>query len=325
MFTAARADGRMVKSKASLIAEKHGEGAARLAIAFLTHLKAEKRASPYTARNYAATLNLFLDFLTGYLGAPPTRETLAGLDARGFRSFLASRKAEGLDASTLKLDLSALRTFYAYLRRREGIDNDAISAMRGPKLRERLPRPVSAVDAEALIELTAAGEKPAWIKARDAALFTLLYGAGLRISEALSLRWSDAPLSERLRIIGKGAKARDVPLIDAAREAVALYCAECPHGHELSSPLFFSVRGKPLSAREAQRVMEKYRAILGLPDSATPHALRHAFATHLLQAGGDLRAIQELLGHASIAATQRYTKVDAERILSVYLEAHPRA
>lgn len=296
-----------------------------LADAFLLHLKAERRASAYTVRNYTAALGRFLDFLAAYLGRPPGRAALQRLDARAFRSFLASRKAEGLDASTLKLDLSALRSFFAYLRRREGIENDAISAMRGPRMEERLPRPVSAADARALIEATQEGDEPPWIKARDAALFTLLYGAGLRISEALSLRWSDTPLSERLRIIGKGAKARDVPVIAPVREAVAAYCKVCPHPPEEGGALFLSIRGKPLSARLAQRAMERYRKRLALPDSATPHALRHAFATHLLAAGGDLRAIQELLGHASIAATQRYTKVDAAQILSVYDEAHPRA
>lgn len=315
----------MAASIAHKIAARHEAGVARLAIAFLTHLTAERRASRYTARNYGATLERFLDFLCDYLGAPPRAAALARLDARAFRSYLAARKAEGLGGASLRLELSALRSFFAYLRRREDIDNDAIAAMRGPKMKERLPRPVSEADADALIEAAGKGDGPAWVRARDAAIFTLLYGAGLRISEALSLRWVDAPLGVRLRIIGKGSKTRDVPLVKVVREAVAAYCDVCPYAKEPQAPLFYSVRGKPLSARLVQRTMQKHRAALGLPDSATPHALRHAFATHLLAAGGDLRAIQELLGHASIAATQRYTKVDAARVLAVYEAAHPRA
>ncbi len=298
---------------------------AALIAAFLGHLRAERRASPYTQRNYGATLQRFHDFLVAHIGAPPDLSRLSRLETRDFRSFLAARRAEGLDAPSLKLDLSALRSFFAFLRRREGVENDAIAAMRGPKAKERLPRPVSAVDAAALIESAGAGDAPPWVKARDAAIFTLLYGAGLRISEALSLKWRDAPLGERLRVLGKGGKTRDVPVIGAVRDAVGAYWGLCPHVGGKDGPLFFSARGKPLSARLVQRSMARHRAALGLPESATPHALRHAFATHLLAAGGDLRAIQELLGHASIAATQRYTKVDSERLLAVYDKAHPRA
>lgn len=297
---------------------------AGLAAAFLSHLKAERRASPYTLRNYAAALERFAAFLAVHLGGRPTRAALARLETRDFRAWLAARRAEGLDAASLRLDLSAIRAFFRYLRKREGIDNDAIAALRGPKLKERLPRPVSEVDARALID-AALKNAPAWIAARDAALFTLLYGAGLRISEALFLRWGDAPFGERLRILGKGAKTRETPVLPVVREAVEAYRAVCPFGGEADDPLFFAMRGGPLSPRLAQRAMETHRRALGLPDSATPHALRHAFATHLLAAGADLRAIQELLGHASIAATQRYTKIDAERLLSVYEAAHPRA
>ena len=296
---------------------------------FEQHLRAEKRASPYTLRNYAAALERFEAFLTAYRGEATTLTLLARLEARDFRAFLAERRKEGLQPPSLKLELSALKSFYKFLRKRAGIDNDAIDAMRGPRMKERLPRPVSAEDAEALIE-RAATTKPSpraecWEQARDAALFTLLYGAGLRISEALSLRWKDAPLEETLRIKGKGGKTRLVPLIPAAREAVDVYAGQCPYGGEAKDPLFFSTRGKPLSATLAQRTMRRLRGALGLPDSATPHALRHAFATHLLAAGGDLRAVQELLGHASLAATQRYTKVDAESLLRVFDKAHPRA
>ncbi len=291
---------------------------------FLAHLKAERRASVHTIRNYGSALERLEAFLTDHLGRRPTTVSLVRLETRDFRSFLAARRAEGLTAASLKLDLSAIRSFFAFLRKREGIENDAISALRGPKLKERLPRPVSQVDAAALIE--AAGQNaPDWVAARDAAIFTLLYGAGLRISEALSLRWGDAPLGDRLRVLGKGAKTREAPVLPVIRESVEAYRRLCPYGGDADDPLFFSVRGKPLSARLVQRSMADHRRALGLPESATPHALRHAFATHLLSAGGDLRAIQELLGHSSIAATQRYTKVDAERLLSVYDSAHPRA
>lgn len=297
--------------------------------AFERYLKSEKRASAYTLRNYAATLSRFEVFLNGHLGGSATLNDLSRLETRDFRAYLAARRNEGLSPPSLKLELSALKTFYKFLGRRADVDNDAISAMRGPKAKERLPRPVTETDADALIDAAAtlktSTRKENWEQARDAALITLLYGAGLRISEALSLRWSDTPLGETLRIKGKGAKMRLVPVVPAAREAVAAYQELCPYGGEADDPLFYSTRGKPLSATLAQRTMAKLRAALGLPDSATPHALRHGFATHLLSAGGDLRAIQELLGHSSLAATQRYTKIDRENLLKVFDKAHPRA
>lgn len=294
--------------------------------AFLAHLKAERRASAHTQRNYGATLVRFEGFLGGHLGRPADLGALARLETRDFRAFLAARRADGAGPATAKLDLSALKSFFRFLARRYGVENDAITVMRGPKAKERLPRPVSEADAAALIDGAGAeGRDGAWVGARDDALFMLLYGAGLRISEALSLRWGDAPLGARLRVRGKGAKTRDVPLIAPVRDMIERYRALCPYGRDAGDPLFFSVRGKPLSPRLAQRALERRRKALGLPDSATPHALRHSFATHLLARGADLRAIQELLGHASIAATQRYVKVEAERLLSVYEQAHPRA
>lgn len=296
---------------------------------FARYLKSEKRASAYTIRNYAATLERFEGFLAGHLGAPATLDDLAKLETKDFRGFLAERRHEGLSPPSIKLELSALKTFYRFLQRRADVDNDAIAVMRGPKAKERLPRPVSETDAGALIHaaqtVKTTTQKQNWEQARDAALITLLYGAGLRISEALSLKWGDAPLAETLRIKGKGAKTRVVPIVPAAREAVDAYVALCPFGGEADDPLFFSTRGKPLSATLAQRTMAKLRAALDLPASATPHALRHAFATHLLSAGGDLRAIQELLGHSSLAATQRYTKIDQDSLIRVFDQAHPRA
>ncbi len=297
--------------------------------AFERHLKSEKRASAYTLRNYSATLERFDGFLRGYLGGTVTLDQLAALETKDFRAFLAERRNEGLAPPSIKLELSAIKTFYKFLRKRADIDNDAIAIMRGPKAKERLPRPVNEADAHALIDaaqtMKTTSKKQNWEQARDAALMTLLYGCGLRISEALSLRWGDAPLEDALRIKGKGAKTRLVPVVPAAREAIDAYAALCPYGGEAGDPLFFSTRGKPLSATLAQRTMAKLRVALGLPDSATPHALRHAFATHLLSAGGDLRAIQELLGHSSLAATQRYTKIDRDSLLRAFDKAHPRA
>ena len=296
---------------------------------FDQHLKSEKRASPYTRRNYGATLERFDGFLVTYLGSAASLETLAALETRDFRAFLAHRRSEGLQPQSIKLELSALKTFYAFLQKRAGVENDAIEIMRGPKAKERLPRPVAAPDAEQLLTAakivkTSTSKQP-WEQARDVAILTLLYGAGLRISEALSLRQAHAPFGETLRVTGKGGKMRAVPVIPAARNAIDAYVSLCPYGTERDEPLFFSTRGKPLSAAGVQRTMRQLRRGLGLPDSATPHALRHAFATHLLTAGGDLRSIQELLGHASLAATQRYTKIDGENLLKVFDKAHPRA
>lgn len=291
---------------------------------FIRHMKAEKRASRYTVRNYEATLTRFSAFMNDHLGKRPDAASLERLELLDFRAFLSSRRAEGLGAASLKLELSALKSFYRFLGRRFDLRNDAIDAMRGPKLKDKLPRPVAADAAEKLIEAAGEGKEP-WVAVRDVAIFTLLYGAGLRISEALSLKMSDAPFGEALRIKGKGAKMRLVPLLPAAKASLEDYLALLPPAKDRDAPLFLSVRGKPLSPRVVQREMKKQARALGLDESATPHALRHAFATHLLAAGGDLRAVQELLGHASIAATQRYTKIDAEGLLAAYKKAHPRA
>ncbi|WP_411820820.1 tyrosine recombinase XerC [Hyphococcus formosus] len=296
---------------------------------FAQHLKAEKRASIYTQRNYLSALERFETFLIDHLGGPPSIDDLAKLETRDFRAYLAQRRNEGLAPPSLKLELSALKTFFSFLRKRANIENDAIATMRGPRAKERLPRPISQKDADAVIDaagkLKTTTQKENWELCRDAALMTLLYGVGLRISEALSLRWGDAPIAEAISIKGKGAKTRIVPVVSAAREGIDAYIAACPYGTDADDPLFFSKRGKPLSARQAQLTMAKLRAALGLPDTATPHAMRHSFATHLLSAGGDLRTIQELLGHSSLAATQRYTKIDSENMLRIFDKAHPRA
>ncbi len=305
-------------------AEKEPQGINSLIAEFVRHLRAEKRASVYTVRNYQATLERFSLFLAGHLGRTPDRAALERLELLDFRSFLSHRREEGLGPASLKLDLSALKSFYRFLSRRHDLQNDAIGAMRGPKLKAKLPRPVDAGGADALIALAGEAKEP-WVAARDVAILTLLYGAGLRISEALSLKIADSPFGETLRIKGKGGKTRLAPLLPAIRAALGDYLALRPAAKSASDPLFLSVRGKPLSARIVQRDMKKHARALGLDDSATPHALRHAFATHLLVAGGDLRSIQELLGHASIAATQRYTKIESETLLKAYRSAHPRA
>ncbi len=292
---------------------------------YLRHLRAEKRASAYTVRNYEATLKRFSAFLAAHLGRKVDAGALERLELIDYRAFLASRREEGLGPASLKLELSALRGLFRFLRKRFDIGNDAIDAMRGPKLKEKLPRPVEAHAALRLIEAAGEGDKEPWIAARDVAMFTLLYGAGLRISEALSLTIRDMPVGDALRITGKGSKTRLAPILPAVKAALGAYLELRPAATAAGDPVFLSARGKKLSARVVQLEMRRLARGLGLDASATPHALRHAFATHLLAAGGDLRSIQELLGHASISATQRYTKVDAESVLAAYRSAHPRA
>ncbi len=291
---------------------------------FVRHLRAEKRASPYTVRNYEAALGRFSAFITAHLGQKPGRRALEQLELVDFRAFLASRRADDLGEASLKLELSALKSFFRYLARRCDIRNDAIGEMMGPKSRQRLPRPISTDAAFQLLARSAAGGDPV-IALRDTAVFMLMFGAGLRISEALSLKIGDAPFADSLTIKGKGSKMRVAPLMPAVRDALHQYIALRAPATKASEALFLSVRGKPLSPRLVQMAMKKHAIALGLDESATPHALRHSFATSLLAAGADLRSLQELLGHSSITATQRYTKVDQTEILAAYENAHPRA
>ncbi|GGY42211.1 tyrosine recombinase XerC [Parvularcula lutaonensis] len=296
---------------------------------FLDTLRAERRASPYTVRNYGSALAHFAEFMSGHLGGMPTAKSLNSLKTRDFRAFLASRHREGLDAATLRLELSAVRSFFRYWDRQGVLSSAALSALKSPKKRAVLPRPVSAPNAEKLLQ--AASEQPgdaSWIAKRDTALFTLLYGAGLRISEALGLGWHIG--QGHLRIHGKGGKSRDVPLLPAVREAIRAYKAALAQQvpgflAQDDPPLFFGARGGRLSATVAQARMRHLRKALGLPESATPHALRHAFATELLAGGADLRVIQELLGHASLASTQRYVAVDPDRLAAEHRRCHPRS
>lgn len=238
---------------------------------------------------------------------------------------MARERARGLSARSLARALSAVKGFHAWLAETRGLEAPAVSATRGPRLSPRLPRPVDPAAAAALLDQVAAQSLEPWVGARDVAVVTLLYGCGLRVSEALGLRQADAPLGETVRIQGKGGRERVVPVLPVARVAVEDYRVACPFTPGPQAPLFLGVRGGGLGQRHVQAVMAAARMQLGLPQTATPHALRHSFATHLLQAGGDLRTIQELLGHASLSSTQVYTGVDQVRLMEAYAAAHPKA
>ncbi|NLH81055.1 MAG: tyrosine recombinase XerC [Phyllobacteriaceae bacterium] len=292
------------------------------------HLSAERRASPETVEAYDRDVEQFLRFLTEHLGGAPTIADLSGLRPADVRAFLARRRRDGaVGARTLGRNLAGIRSLARFLERREGLNAAPFRAVRAPKAGRSLPHPVTAT---AGLRLADAGESLAeepWVAARDAAVFALLYGCGLRISEALGILRRDAPGpgTRALRITGKGGKTRIVPVLPVVAERVAEYLHLVPFGLDAEAPLFRGVKGGPLSPRLVQLAMERMRGALGLDDSATPHALRHAFATHLLGAGGDLRTIQELLGHASLSTTQIYTQVDAARLLEVWAKTHPRA
>jgi len=295
--------------------------------AWLNTLAREKRMSALTVDAYERDVRQFLNFLTGHLGGAPAIRDVGDLKPADLRAFLASRRAAGAGARTLGRGLAGVRSFLRHLERR-GLANAAGAAsLRAPKQPKSLPKPLTSSDARRVV---AAGEQLAeepWIAARNAAVLTLLYGAGLRISEALGL--TPAAFGDEgdqvVRVTGKGAKTRLVPVLPAVRKAVAEYRRLCPFHLEAEAPLFRGARGGPLQAAIVQREMRKLRSALNLPETATPHALRHSFATHLLGRGGDLRTIQELLGHASLSTTQVYTGVDTDRLLDIYEKAHPRA
>ncbi len=288
-------------------------------------LAGERRASPHTVAAYGRDLAAFLDFLTGHLGALPDLAAIEALRPADYRAFLASRAANGIEPSSAARGLSVLRNFVRFLRRRGLATTTALTPLRSPKLRAAVPKPLSAADALAVVAAAGAAAPSPWQRKRDAALFALLYGCGLRLSEALGLRRGEAPTGEVLSVTGKGGKTRQLPVLPAVREAIADYLGACPFALGADAPLFVGARGGPLHPRLVQGRMAALRRALGLADSATPHALRHSFATHLLAGGGDLRAIQELLGHASLSTTQRYTAVETERLLAIYDDAHPRA
>jgi integrase/recombinase XerC len=290
---------------------------------WLASLAHERRASPHTLRAYGDDAQRFFDFLREHLGGAVSERSLARLSPGDIRAFITVRRSQGLGAKGVQRAIAAVRSFFRYLARENILENAAARSVRTPRIQRGLPRPLSEADASRAI--AQAGEHDVeWMAARDAALLTLLYGAGLRISEALSLRRGDVPLPQSLTILGKGSKERVVPLLAAVREALDSYEKRIPFTGAKDSPLFLSRRGKAMSAREAQLLMERLRGALGLPDRATPHALRHSFATHLLSNGGDLRSVQELLGHASLSTTQTYTEVDTRQLRAVYEKAHPR-
>lgn len=292
---------------------------------WLSHIRALDGAAANTVTAYAADVARYLDFLSRHHGGPGGIATLLAVKQTDLRAWMADERARGLGPRSLARALSAVKGFTGWLAEREGADATAILSARSPKFRRKLPRPLSEAGARDMIETVESQAGQDWIAARDAAVVTLLYGCGLRISEALGLTGAAHPLPEVLRITGKGGKTRLVPTIPVARSAVARYAALVPFELAPVEPLFRGARGGPLNPRLIARAMESARALLGLPATATPHAMRHSFATHLLSAGGDLRAIQELLGHASLSTTQAYTAIDAARLMEVYEKAHPRA
>jgi integrase/recombinase XerC len=287
-------------------------------------LAGERRMADHTQAAYTRDLRAFLGFLAGHLGTPPGLDDLGELKNLDFRAYLARRRTSGLSATSTARALSTIRTFFRYLERRHGVANPAIQTVRTPKLPRSLPKAIGIEDAAKTLEVAEIMAEEPWVAARDVAVLCLLYGCGLRIGEALALNRRDAPAADVMTILGKGGKQRMVPVLPAVRKAVAEYLALCPYSGGPEDPLFLGARGKRLQPAVLQRVMRLIRGALGLPESATPHALRHSFATHLLSGGGDLRAIQELLGHASLSTTQRYTNVDAEHLLAVHRGAHPR-
>jgi integrase/recombinase XerC len=298
--------------------------------AWLGVLSREKRLAGLTVEAYERDTRQFFQFLTGHRGGPPGLSDVADLRPADLRAFLAWRRKDGVGARTVSRGLSAIRSFLRHLER-QGLANAAgAAALRSPRLPKSLPRPLAAEEARRVVS---AGEQLAeepWIAARNAAVLTLLYGSGLRISEALGLTAGQFPRDaaaggSAVRVVGKGGKTRLVPVLPVALAAIAEYRRLCPWNLAADGPLFRGVRGGPLDPSIVQREMRRLRSALNLPDSATPHALRHSFATHLLARGGDLRTIQELLGHASLSTTQVYTGVDTSRLLDIYDKAHPRA
>ena len=296
---------------------------------WLAHMRAERRLSPKTLEAYARDLRQCLDFLCEHWGARVTLSRFAALETTDIRAFMAMRRADEIASRSLMRTLAGLRSFGRFLEREGKGKVGALSAIRSPKVGKSLPKPIQVTAAKRLADADErAGEtRETWILARDAAVMELLYGSGLRISEALGLKRRDVPRpgeGDVLIVTGKGNKTRMVPVLQNVLALIADYVAICPYPLGAEGPVFVGARGGPLSPRIIQLAMERLRGALGLPDSATPHALRHSFATHLLSRGGDLRAIQELLGHASLSTTQIYTGIDSERLLEVYRNTHPR-
>jgi integrase/recombinase XerC len=320
----------MSKSSSDLNFPFAGADVSRELARWLAYLAAERRMSPKTIEAYRRDILQFLSFLCGHLGRRVTLATLARLAPQDVRAFMAGRRADGISSRSLIRMLAGSRSFARFLERNGSGKVSALATVRAPKVPKTLPKPLAIETAKRLTQtdLRAGEEREPWILARDAAVLALLYGSGLRISEALGLKRKDFSAScpnDVIRVTGKGNKTRMVPVLAQVAELVVDYVALCPHDPSADGPLFVGARGGPLSPRVVQLTMARLRGALGLPETATPHALRHSFATHLLARGGDLRAIQELLGHASLSTTQIYTAVDTDRLLQVYRSTHPRA
>ena len=288
-------------------------------------LKLEKRAAAHTISSYRFDLDNLLRFLISHRGRQLNLTVLADLSLSDFRSWLAHNAAENRQASSRARAVAGVRNFFRWLDRSGQLHNNAVELIKLPKLQRRLPRPVTESEAQDIVALSKERDGEAWIGLRDEALFTLLYGAGLCISEALSLTHADLQQRDRLTITGKGNKQRNVPLLPVVRAVIDKYMAVCPYAPKAAGPLFLGARGEALNPAIAQRHLRALRRQLNLPDSVTPHALRHSFATHLLVSGADLRSLQELLGHSSLSTTQLYTQVDAQQLAKAYKAAHPRA
>jgi len=298
---------------------------AAAARAWLRRLESEQRCSPHTLAAYARDADAFVSFLSAHMGGAPGLAELKQLRTADFRAWLARRMNANFERSSTARALSAIRSLFHHLDRQGLVHNPALASVKAPKLPRAIPKPLSAAEAFDLIDNAELDAAEPWIAKRNIAVLMLLYGCGLRIAEALSLTRAEAPAGRAMTITGKGRKQRMVPILPAVAEAAAAYVESCPHALAADGPLFVGVRGGPLHPRIVQGIIARLRPLLGLPETATPHALRHSFATHLLAGGGDLRTIQELLGHASLSTTQRYTAVDATKLLEVYDQAHPRA
>jgi len=295
-----------------------------LAARWASYLQHDRRRSPHTVRAYVATAHRLIHFLGRYRGEEIPPEGLLDLSAADLRAFLADRRGEGLGPSSAARELSGVRAFLSYAAEQQG-QHAQLPRTRAPKRPRTLPRPAAPDEVVELAENAADAASEVWIGARDLAILLLLYGAGLRVAEALSLTAAVVPIGQTLRVTGKRSKTRVVPVVPAVREAIENYVRQCPYPLRGDAPLFVGARGGPLNPDLVRRAVAAARRRLGLPDTLTPHALRHSFATHLLARGADLRALQELLGHASLSSTQIYTAVDAARLLDVYRHAHPRA
>lgn len=300
------------------------EDLSRTLLGWHNYLKSEKNVSRHTLRAYSADVAHFISFLQSHLGKPPSLNDVGDVSLRDFRAWMSRKAMDGAGNASRARSLSGVKNFLSWMDKQGILHNPAINSVRTPKQAHKLPRPLQEGQAKEVLEnagLLAEG----WVGARDAALFTLLYGCGLRIDEALSLDIKDLPREGYLRVIGKGKKERQVPVLPIVEKVLKSYLEEYPANKDPQAPLFIGERGKRLNQGVAQKAMRDLRVTLGLPENATPHALRHSFATHLLQNGANLREIQELLGHASLSTTQRYTEVNAEELLKVYRAAHPRA